>query len=63
MRIFDRRPTLSRSDARLVYDKFAETGHAGGKDASSGYGGPAIQALLVMASLSNATKVHTILQI
>ena len=53
----DRRPTLSRREARSVYDGFAVQGHIGGKDAESGYGGPAIQALLTMAAFSAATSV------
>lgn len=54
---FDSRRTLNRSDARKVYDTFAETGHAGGKDASSGYGGPAVSALLEMADFGSARNV------
>ena len=53
----DRRPTLSRAEAREVYDGFALKGHIGGKDASSGYGGPAVQALLAMAAFSDASSV------
>ena len=47
---FDNRPTLSRPEAVSVYNAFAEVDHAGGKDAGSGYGGPAISALLEMAN-------------
>ena len=54
---FDARPTLSRSDARDVYNKFAVEGHAGGKDADSGYGGPAITALIEMADFESANVV------
>ena len=54
---FDSRPTLSREDARAVYDGFAVTGHVGGKDASSGYGGPAVAALLRLAAFASATSV------
>uniref|UniRef100_A0A7S1ZB89 Methyltransferase domain-containing protein n=1 Tax=Trieres chinensis TaxID=1514140 RepID=A0A7S1ZB89_TRICV len=61
MRSFDRRPTLSRTDAVSVYDGFAATGHAGGKDASSGYGGPAIRALLSLASFSDPDACHTVM--
>eukprot|EP00559_Dactyliosolen_fragilissimus_P001938 CAMPEP_0184866740 /NCGR_PEP_ID=MMETSP0580-20130426/23519_1 /TAXON_ID=1118495 /ORGANISM="Dactyliosolen fragilissimus" /LENGTH=194 /DNA_ID=CAMNT_0027366583 /DNA_START=10 /DNA_END=591 /DNA_ORIENTATION=- len=50
---FDARSTLSREEARGVYDKFADIDHAGGKDVSSGYGGPAIRALLAMAAFSD----------
>lgn len=54
---FDARPVLSRSRARDVYDCFAETGHAWGKDADSGYGGPAVNALLEMAEFDKANSV------
>ena len=47
---FDNRPTLSRSAAVSVYNAFAEVDHTGGKDVGSGYGGPAISALLDMAN-------------
>lgn len=53
----DARSVLSRADARAVYDRFAEKGHIGGKDSSSGYGGPAVQAILTMAAFSHATSV------
>ena len=53
----DGRPTLSRAEARAVYDRFAEKGHIGGKDASSGYGGPAVRALLTFAAFSDAKTV------
>lgn len=55
----DRRPTLSRSEARQVYDKFAaqKQGHIGGTDAGSGYGGPAVSALLEMANFEQASVV------
>lgn len=56
MRI-DRRPTLSRAEARCVYDGFAAKGHIGGNDASSGYGGPAVAALLTMAAFADASCV------
>jgi len=55
--LFDSRPTLSRAEARSVYDGFAVKGHAGGRDASSGYGGPAVQALLAMAAFADARSV------
>jgi len=51
------RPTLTRTEAAAVYDNFAVTGHAGGRDASSGYGGPAVKALLTMAAFSQAKTV------
>ena len=54
---FDSRSTLSRDDVRTVYDKFATQGHVGGKDADSGYGGPAVSALLEMADFENAESV------
>jgi SAM-dependent methyltransferase len=55
---FDSRTTLSRSEARQVYDRFAEEGHAtGGKDADSGYGGPAVTAMLEMADFESANTV------
>ena len=57
MLVTDTRPTLSRAEARTVYDGFATKGHIGGKDASSGYGGPAIRALLTMAAFSEANTV------
>ena len=53
----DARAVLSRADARAVYDRFAEKGHIGGKDSSSGYGGPAVQAMLMMAAFSEAKCV------
>lgn len=57
MRSFDNRRTLSRSEARSVYDRFAETGHAGGKDATSNYGGPAVLALLSLGGFSSVSSV------
>lgn len=53
----DGRPTLSRAQAREVYDGFARKGHIGGKDTSTGYGGPAVQALLTMALFGDAKTV------
>ena len=53
----DRRSTLSRAEAVEVYDRFAVTGYVGGKDASSGYGGPAVAAMLRMADFESATEV------
>lgn len=53
----DRRRVLSRAAAREVYDGFARTGHIGGKDAGSGYGGPAVSALISMALLAEASTV------
>ena len=55
--ILDARPTLTRAEARAVYDGFAVKGHAGGRDASSGYGGPAVQALLTLAAFAEAKSV------
>ena len=55
--LLDNRPTLTRAEARAVYDGFAVKGHAGGRDASSGYGGPAVQALLAMAAFADARSV------
>ena len=46
---FDGRKTISLAQARSIYDNFALSGHVGGKDASSGYGGPAVNALVSMA--------------
>ena len=55
---FDSRTTLSRKDARKVYDKFAEKDYSvGGKDVESGYGGPAVMALLEIAEFDEAHKV------
>lgn len=54
---FDTRSTLTRAEARDVYDGFAVTGHAGGRDASSGYGGPAVNALLAVAAFAEAKTV------
>ena len=54
--LFESRPTLSRAEARSVYDGFAVKGHAGGRDASSGYGGPAVQALLAMAAFAEGEE-------
>ena len=58
--LFDSRPTLSRAEARSVYDGFAVKGHAGGRDASSGYGGPAVQALLAMAAFAEARRAQSV---
>ena len=55
--ILDARPTLTRAEARAVYDGFAVKGHAGGRDASSGYGGPAVRALLTLAAFAEAKSV------
>lgn len=55
---FDDRSTLSRSEARDVYDGFATNNHKqGGKDADSGYGGPAVTALLELAHFETAETV------
>ena len=55
---FDRRTTLTRKEARDVYDAFAEkSGEIGGNDVDSGYGGPAISALLEMANFGSAKSV------
>ena len=56
MRI-DGRSTITRAEARDVYDGFARKGHIGGRDASGGYGGPAVSALLTMALFKDATHV------
>ena len=56
MRSFDVRRTISRAQAREVYDGFARKGHIGGRDASGGYGGPAVQALLSMACFAQSTQ-------
>mmetsp|Transcript_7411 Transcript_7411/g.23257 ORF Transcript_7411/g.23257 Transcript_7411/m.23257 type:complete len:243 (+) Transcript_7411:47-775(+) len=54
----DRRPVLSRREAREVYDAFARAGHhTAGKDAGGGYGGPAVTALQSMASFEDARTV------
>ena len=53
----DTRQTLSRAQAREVYDGFARKGHIGGRDAGGGYGGPAVQALLTMALFGEARNV------
>ena len=37
-----------------MYDGFARRGHIGGRDASGGYGGPAVEALLSMAAFADA---------
>ena len=58
--ILDSRPTLTRAEARTVYDGFAVKGHAGGRDATSGYGGPAVQALLAMAAFADARSVSMV---
>ena len=57
MVVFDARPVLTRAEAVAVYDSFALKGHLGGKDASSGYGGPAITALLTMGAFAGAKTV------
>lgn len=54
---FDRRPVLTRHEAKKVYDNFAKIDHAGGKDASTGYGGPAVKALIQMAKFDRAHNV------
>ena len=54
----DRRPVLTRAEAKDVYNGFARTGHkTAGRDAAGGYGGPAVQALLAMAALGDARTV------
>lgn len=51
---FDSRNTLSRVEARDVYDDFARKGdNVGGNDAESGYGGPAVKALIDMADFDD----------
>jgi len=50
---FDSRKTIVRSRIKSIYNKFALSGHIGGKDASSGYGGPAINALVSLAGFGN----------
>ena len=55
---FDNRNTLSREEARQVYNGFAEKqDHVGGNDVESGYGGPAITALLEMADFESSHAV------
>ena len=55
---FDSRGTLTREEARDVYDACAEkSGEIGGNDVDSGYGGPAISALLEMADFASAKHV------
>ena len=66
---FDTRPTLSGRDSRsrvssfrgtvpcAVYNRFATKGHLGGNDVSSGYGEPAVRALLAMAMFTEAKTV------
>ena len=49
LKSFDKRKTISHSEAKSIYNQFAQSGHIGGNDASSNYGGPAIQALMNMA--------------
>jgi hypothetical protein len=43
-----------------VYNKFAVSGHIGGKDSSqdSGYGGPALKALVEMAGFGKTSCVE-----
>ena len=55
---FDARRTITRAEARDVYDGFAKKGHIGGRDAGGGYGGPAVQALLTMALFDQASTVY-----
>ncbi|KAL7576954.1 hypothetical protein ACA910_006710 [Epithemia clementina (nom. ined.)] len=55
---FDRRKTLSREKARQVYDKYADDAAlVAGNDVASGYGGPAVKALLEMADFDSAKQV------
>jgi len=55
---FDNRRTLSRNDAKEVYNKYAEKDdNVGGKDVESGYGGPAVTALIEMAEFDTARTV------
>ena len=52
---YDNRGTLSRTEAKDVYNRFADKDDTvGGNDAVSGYGGPAIKALLAMAEFDTA---------
>jgi len=53
---FDNRKTITRSQVKSIYNKFALSGHIGGKDASSGYGGPAIKALLSLATFAKCDE-------
>ena len=46
---FDNRKTITREQAKSVYNKFALSGHIAGRDASSGYGGPAVRSLMALA--------------
>lgn len=49
---FDNQSTPSQSEARDMYNGFASYNHKqGGKDADSGYGGPAVTAMLELALL------------
>ena len=50
---FDKRKTISHSEAKSIYNQFAQSGHIGGNDASSNYGGPAIQALMKIAKFGS----------
>jgi len=55
---FDGRGTLSRNAAREVYDAFAQKDDTvAGKDVDSGYGGPAVTALIEMADFGRAKTV------
>ena len=54
----DARPTLSRAEVRQIYDQFAATDRNAGQDTESGYGGPAIQALLGFARLEGPQRVY-----
>ena len=57
MTSFDSRTTLNREEAKAVYDKFALNAQSGGQDTDSGYGGPAVEAMLDMASFELASSV------
>lgn len=48
-KVRDTRKSITHEQAKSIYNKFAIEGHIGGKDASSGYGGPAVKSLLSMA--------------
>jgi len=53
---FDNRKTITRSQVKSIYNKFALSGHIGGNDASSGYGGPAVNALVALAKFGTPTE-------
>ena len=49
---FDKRRAISHSEAKSIYNEYAQqSDHFAGNDATSGYGGPAVQALMKMADI------------